>query len=68
MPTFREKGEGLWSQYDPMQVASITGFLADPVSSWQWHEHLRDLCRQAQPNPGHVALAQLERLLPRWCW
>ncbi len=65
VPTFREKGEGLWSQYDPMQVASITGFLADPVASWRWHEHLRDLCRQAQPNPGHVALAQLERLLPQ---
>ncbi|GAB4573585.1 MAG: NAD-dependent protein deacetylase [Anaerolineae bacterium] len=65
IPTFRDPGTGVWAQTDPMAVASIAGFMQDPDRSWQWHDHLRELVRQARPNPGHVALARLEDILPR---
>jgi NAD-dependent deacetylase len=64
IPTFREKGTGIWAEYDPMVVASPEGFMRDPAASWRWHSHLRELAAAAQPNPGHVALADLEVILP----
>lgn len=64
IPTFREPGEGIWASYDPVKVASISGFIKDPDISWQWHEHLRKMVTSAGPNAGHLALAALERFLP----
>ena len=65
VPTFREKGEGLWARYDPMVVASAAGFMQDPDGAWAWHEHLRLLAQQCEPNPGHYAIAELEMMLPQ---
>ncbi|HHH29773.1 MAG TPA: hypothetical protein ENK57_15700, partial [Polyangiaceae bacterium] len=31
IPDFRSAGDGLWRGHDPMQVASIQGFRADPT-------------------------------------
>ena len=59
---FRTPGSGLWSQVDPMVVASIDAFRRDPQAFYDW---LRPLARQmqaAQPNPAHLALAELERM------
>lgn len=64
IPTFRETGTGIWAQHDPYVVASAAGFAQDPDTSWRWHEHLRDMVRQSEPNPGHRALADLEALFP----
>lgn len=57
--TFRGQ-DGIWKQYDPYKVASIDYFLRDPSTYWQvaaerWHTY-----REAQPNPGHAALAAME--------
>ncbi len=59
IPTFRGEG-GLWTQYDPVKVASIDSFLADPQSYWQVSRERGRVALAARPNAGHVALAELE--------
>ena len=59
IPTFRGRG-GLWTQYDPVKVASIDSFLADPAEYWSVAKERGRVALAARPNPGHVALAALE--------
>ncbi len=61
IPTFREAQTGLWSRFDPMQLASPEGFRADPALVWRWYAWRRDQVAQAQPNAGHRALAEAVR-------
>ena len=61
LPTFRDPLTGLWAKYDPARLASRDGFAADPVLVWRWYEHRRAQALAAAPNPGHVALRDLER-------
>ncbi len=58
VPTFRDAQTGLWSQFDPMQLASAEGFRADPPLVWRWYAWRRELVARVQPNAGHRALAQ----------
>ena len=60
IPTFRGAG-GLWSQYDPVKVASIDNFLQDPSAYWKVAKERGPAVLAARPNPGHHALAALER-------
>ncbi|MBL8164378.1 MAG: NAD-dependent deacylase [Anaerolineae bacterium] len=64
VPTFRNALDGLWSRYDPQQLATEAAFMRDPKLVWDWYEYRRGMVRQAQPNPGHVALAELQRRYP----
>ena len=57
IPTFRDAMSGLWSRFDPAQLASEEGFRADPSGVWAWYAERRDGVRAARPNAGHVALA-----------
>lgn len=59
IPTFRGK-DGLWTQYDPIKVASIDSFLADPSAYWMVSKERGPAVLAAKPNPGHRALAALE--------
>ena len=54
--TFRDAMSGLWSRFDPAQLASEDGFRADPQRVWDWYAERRDGVRAAQPNAGHHAL------------
>ena len=65
VPTFREAQNGLWSQYRAEELATPEAFLADPVLVWRWYRWRRDLVAEAEPNPGHYALARLAELVPR---
>ena len=65
VPTFREAQTGLWSRFSPEELATPGAFLDDPDTVWAWYEWRRDLVMAAKPNPGHVALAALERRVPR---
>jgi NAD-dependent deacetylase len=62
--TFRDAQTGLWSKFDPQQLASQSGFRADPGLVWRWYMQRLQMVEAAQPNPGHIALAQLEQLTP----
>jgi NAD-dependent deacetylase len=59
IPTFRGEG-GLWKQYDPVKVASIEYFRADPSAYWRVSKSRGAVALAARPNPGHRALAALE--------
>ena len=59
IPTFRGEG-GLWKQYDPVKVASIEYFMADPSAYWKVSKDRGRIALAARPNPGHHALAALE--------
>jgi NAD-dependent deacetylase len=60
IPDFRSAG-GLWAHDDPIAVASLAGFRADPRRFYSWVQPLIDTIELAVPNPAHLALAQLER-------
>ena len=60
IPDFRSPG-GLWDRFDPMEYATIDAFRRDPGKVWQMLVEFDDLLRAADPNPGHLALARLER-------
>lgn len=59
--TFRDAQTGLWARFDPVQLASQEGFAADPGLVWRWYMERLATVEQARPNPGHLALAELER-------
>ena len=60
IPTFRGE-EGLWTQYDPVKVATIERFREDPREYWTVARERGPAVLAAQPNPAHVALAGLEQ-------
>ena len=60
IPDFRSPDSGLWTDCDPLTVASIYGFRQDPEAFYKWVRPLAHLTMQAKPNPAHLALAQLE--------
>lgn len=64
VPTFREAQTGLWERFDPLELATPEAFARDPRLVWDWYEWRRGLVERAEPNLGHLALAQLERRLP----
>lgn len=59
IPTFRGEG-GLWRQYDPVKVATLDRFLEDPEQYWLVARERGPAVLAARPNPGHLALAELE--------
>jgi NAD-dependent deacetylase len=62
VPTFRGLG-GLWEGRRVEEVASPEGFEADPTLVWRFYSLRREGALKVAPNPGHVALAQLEAAL-----
>ncbi|MCW5634313.1 MAG: NAD-dependent deacylase [Rubrivivax sp.] len=64
IPTFRDALTGLWSRFDPEDLASEQGFRADPARVWDWYAQRRDGVRRARPNAGHEALAAWGRARP----
>jgi NAD-dependent deacetylase len=60
IPTFRGK-DGLWRKYDPMTLATIDAFYENPKLVWEWYEERRQNILGANPNPGHLAIAELEK-------
>lgn len=64
IPTFREAQTGLWERYDPLQLATPEAFGRDPELVWNWYAWRRELVERAGPNAGHLALSELEDLVP----
>jgi len=60
IPTFREAQTGLWARFDASELATPEAFERDPQLVWSWYAWRRRLVREAQPNPGHFALTELE--------
>jgi NAD-dependent deacetylase len=64
--TFREAQTGLWAQYRPEDLATPQAFARDPRTVWEWYALRREKIREVQPNPGHLALAEMARRLPEF--
>ena len=64
VPTFRDAQTGLWARYEPQELATPEAFERDPRLVWDWYEWRRGLVRRAAPNPGHLALAEIEHRVP----
>ncbi len=60
IPTFRDALTGIWSRFDPAELASEEGFRAAPQRVWDWYAERREGVRRAEPNAGHRALAAFE--------
>lgn len=63
LPTFRDP-KGLWARFDPMDLATPEAFERDPAQVQAFYNDRRAAARAAQPNPAHLALAQLQRARP----
>lgn len=66
IPTFRGE-EGYWRigsrNYFPGELATRAAFQRMPDEIWGWYLYRRSVCRAAQPNAGHLAIARLEHEL-----
>jgi NAD-dependent deacetylase len=60
IPDFRS-ATGIWAEYDPMEYATIDAFRRDPEKVWEFYALRLDVLARAEPNAGHLALAELER-------
>jgi NAD-dependent deacetylase len=60
IPDFRSPHSGLWSNVDPLAVASIYGFRQNPEAFYKWIRPLAGVTLEARPNQAHLALAALE--------
>ena len=66
IPPFRGLG-GLWTKYGEPPMNGFQIFMADPRKGWEdrikpRYEELWRPLRVAKPNPGHHALAELEKI------
>ncbi|WP_431103907.1 SIR2 family NAD-dependent protein deacylase [Roseateles noduli] len=61
IPTFRSGSNGLWGEFDPQQLATPDAWQRDKETVWGWYEWRRGHVMAATPNPGHVAVARLQR-------
>src|ERR1051325_431871 len=59
IPDFRSPS-GIWARSDPMGYATIEAFRADPAKVWDFYGRRLHMLLEAEPNDGHVALAELE--------
>ncbi len=64
IPTFRGP-EGYWTVgsrvYQPQEMATFWMFTHQPDEVWKWYLYRMGVCARAEPNPGHLALVELEQ-------
>jgi NAD-dependent deacetylase len=61
IPDFRTPETGLWANVDPMEVAHIEVFEADPERFWRYYRPRFGALADKRPNGAHTAIAELER-------
>ena len=57
VPTFRDAQQGLWSRFDPTELATPEAWRRDPGLVNAWYLWRVALVRRAEPHAGHLALA-----------
>jgi NAD-dependent deacetylase len=61
IPDFRTPGTGLWTDVDPMEVAHVDAWRADPAHFWRFYGARFQTLEGKRPNGAHRALVELER-------
>lgn len=64
IPTFRDAQTGLWARYRPEELATPEAFAHNPRLVWDWYAWRRELVARANPNRGHLVLAEMEKRFP----
>jgi NAD-dependent deacetylase len=60
VPDFRS-ASGIWAEFDPREYATLGAFRRDPEKVWRFYAPRFAMLTAAEPNPAHLALAELER-------
>ncbi|UJA20718.1 NAD-dependent deacylase [Thermoleophilia bacterium SCSIO 60948] len=60
IPDFRSPGTGMWENVNPFEVAHIDAFHRDSERFWSFYRPRFHMLGDKQPNPAHVAIAELE--------
>jgi NAD-dependent deacetylase len=60
IPDFRTPRTGLWEKLDPIAVAHVDAFRADPVSFWGFYGERFATLGAKRPNGAHRALVAME--------
>ena len=66
LATFRDAQTGLWSKFKPEELATAEAFQRDPKFVQDWYAWRRAQALKAQPNAGHLALAEMENRAPEF--
>jgi NAD-dependent deacetylase len=51
----------MWAEFDPREDATLGAFRRDPEKVWRFYAPRFAMLTEAEPNPAHLALAELER-------
>lgn len=65
VPTFRGN-EGLWKKFKPEELANFYAFMKNPDLVWEWYRHRKQVISTIQPNSGHYALAEMEKMYKKF--
>ncbi len=65
VPTFRGE-DGLWKNFRAEDLATPWAFRKDPELVWRWYDWRRGIIGKASPNPGHVAIKEMEDIFPEF--
>ncbi len=65
VPTFRGNN-GLWKQRRAEDLATPGAFARNPELVWEWYDWRRSVLAEANPSPGHYALAELEKRVSKF--
>ncbi|HVN92994.1 MAG TPA: NAD-dependent deacylase [Terracidiphilus sp.] len=63
LPTFRAS-DGLWAGYNVAEICTPEALRRNPALVWDFYSKRRADCAKANPNPAHIALAELEAQIP----
>ena len=74
LPSGRDAQTGLWEKFNAEDLATREGFLSNPKMVWDWYDFRRNKIwggnpnsdEGAKPNPGHIAIAELEKRVPQF--
>jgi len=60
IPTFRG-ADGLWKNYNAMDLATPQAFRKDPNLVWEWYSWRMGIILDKDPNTAHYAISQLQK-------
>ncbi|MBI4809938.1 MAG: NAD-dependent deacylase [Ignavibacteriales bacterium] len=60
VPTFRGT-DGLWKKFRPEELTNFDAFIKNPDLVWEWYKYRKQIISNIKPNPGHYALAEMEK-------
>lgn len=63
VPTFRGT-DGIWTKFKPEELANLDAFVRNPELVWEWYAARKKIIASVQPNAGHYALVEMEKLFP----